>query len=288
MVAQQLIFDLKNQYHQTQVHTEASTLTTLQLKINKLLCLEVTVSFTDQMRTFSQSANEKHQHHKQTQPTKTLTSTCPRRRYLSLSPPRIFALHVPSETKLNQHAPLPPLGTVRLSPHRYPNVHQLLLYQWRSCNNATKNSERKGFSNEFWSKPSPTEDARRTQLGLIHSSRWAVLHPTSSILNTTYLASQSRRSLNLIGVLFLHIKFNNRSSKQMVYISRNCHGFYLSQTAMKDLNIVPYSFPQQSSSAAAANMDEDECHCLEKTDAPNRPQHMPFESIPANIPKLKK
>ena len=51
MVAQQLISGLKNQHHQTQVLSEASTLTTLQSKIDKLQCLEATVLSTDQMRT---------------------------------------------------------------------------------------------------------------------------------------------------------------------------------------------------------------------------------------------
>jgi hypothetical protein len=51
MVSQQLISGLRNQHHQTQVLSEASTLTTLQSKIDRLQCLETTMSSTDQMRT---------------------------------------------------------------------------------------------------------------------------------------------------------------------------------------------------------------------------------------------
>ena len=51
MVSQQLISGLSNHHHQTQVLSEASTLITLQAKIDKLQCLEATVSSTDQMRT---------------------------------------------------------------------------------------------------------------------------------------------------------------------------------------------------------------------------------------------
>ena len=44
----------------TQVLSEASTLTTLQLKIDKLQCLEATVSSTDQMRTMPPTALNTH------------------------------------------------------------------------------------------------------------------------------------------------------------------------------------------------------------------------------------
>ena len=50
MMTQQLISGLKNHHHQNQVLSEAAVLTTLQSKIQKLQCLEATVSSTEQMR----------------------------------------------------------------------------------------------------------------------------------------------------------------------------------------------------------------------------------------------
>jgi len=64
-----------------------------------------------------------------------------------------------------------------------------------------------------------------------------------------------------------------------VYISKNCQGFYLSQTAMKDLGIIDESFP--NSISATTESPSDECNC------PKRPTEIPFAPTEENIPKLK-
>jgi hypothetical protein len=51
MVAQQLIAGLGNQQHQSRILAEATTLTTLPQKIERLQCLESTEESTSQMRT---------------------------------------------------------------------------------------------------------------------------------------------------------------------------------------------------------------------------------------------
>ena len=74
--------------------------------------------------------------------------------------------------------------------------------------------------------------------------------PPSYLVKTRHnIVGITESPLDIIGVLFLDIQLNTKTTKQMVYISKNCRGFFLSQTAMKDLHIIPNSFPQQTSSA---------------------------------------
>ena len=90
--------------------------------------------------------------------------------------------------------------------------------------------------------------------------------------------------LEIMGALFLKFELNDHHSNQMVYVSKNCKGLYLSQTAMKDLGIVEESFPNTQSSACAQGQS---CPCIPRTPTPPRPTEIPFEPIESNIPKLK-
>ncbi len=90
--------------------------------------------------------------------------------------------------------------------------------------------------------------------------------------------------LDIIGTIFLQISIGDRTTKQMVYISQNCCGFYLSQTAMKDLRIVNESFPNNHTSAASTSGT---CTCSKRTATPARPTQIPFKPTADNIPKLK-
>lgn len=90
--------------------------------------------------------------------------------------------------------------------------------------------------------------------------------------------------LHIIGTLFLRISFGNKSSNQMVYISKNCRGLYLSQTAMKDLGIVEDHFPDSKSAATKLS---DKCGCPPRTKTPERPEVIPFAPTDENVPKLK-
>ena len=111
--------------------------------------------------------------------------------------------------------------------------------------------------------------------------------PTSYLIKTRHkIIGITESPLDIIGALFLSIQLNDKTTKQMVYISKNCRGFFLSQTAMKDLNIIHDNSPQQTSSASTITVGEG-CSCPKRTHTLNRPQHLPFEPIPANIPKLK-
>lgn len=90
--------------------------------------------------------------------------------------------------------------------------------------------------------------------------------------------------LNIMGALFLRIELDNNFTNQMVYISNNCKGLYLSQTAMKDLGIVEGNFPNTQSAACTQSRT---CPCIPRTPTPPRPTELPFPPTEVNIPKLK-
>ena len=101
-------------------------------------------------------------------------------------------------------------------------------------------------------------------------------------------------SLKIIGALMLAITFKGKTSNQMVYISDNTSGLYLSETTLKDLEIVheqfPDVFPNNLSSLAAATvlineLEESECLCIPRSDPPERPSELPFKPTTDNVDK---
>ena len=80
--------------------------------------------------------------------------------------------------------------------------------------------------------------------------------------------------LNIVGSLFLQIEHDGRTTKEMVHISDNASGLYLSEAACRDLRIVDKNFPHHSISAPTKNDNGDEeecCKCIPRTEAPKRP-----------------
>ncbi len=70
----------------------------------------------------------------------------------------------------------------------------------------------------------------------------------------------------------------------MVYISKNCQGFYLSQKTMKDLGIIEQSFPNSQFMTVKS---EDKWYCPQRTETPSRPKQTPYEPTEGNISKFK-
>ena len=109
--------------------------------------------------------------------------------------------------------------------------------------------------------------------------------PNNYLITTKHrTAGITGSRLEIIGALFLNIELGNRTSNQMVYISKNCTGIYLSQTAMKDLAIVGVDFPNTTSAACPQDKI---CSCPDRTMTPDRPTEMLFEPMKSNLPKLK-
>ena len=103
--------------------------------------------------------------------------------------------------------------------------------------------------------------------------------------------------LDIMGALMMDIRYRGKTTKQMVYISSNSKGLYLSEDALKDLCLVSKEFPNQSSSfigSATTAPKEDEieenecdCECLPRSPPPGQPTKLPFPATEENKPKLK-
>ena len=91
-------------------------------------------------------------------------------------------------------------------------------------------------------------------------------------------------SLGIIGVLFVTLHLGPNKSHQMVYISRNCRGLYLSQTAMKDLSIIEETFPHSRNCSTETSPT---CNCPHRTPTPPKPTTIPFPPTSTNVPRLK-
>ena len=121
----------------------------------------------------------------------------------------------------------------------------------------------------------------------------------------TYLIPTSHRivgittdSLGIIGAALLKIQVGERVTRQMVYISKNVRGLYLSETALKDLGIIRKDFPSPAKRSVIENSStEDSCscycctdegaqHCLKRGPTPEVPDKIPYEPTTSNLPKL--
>ena len=96
--------------------------------------------------------------------------------------------------------------------------------------------------------------------------------------------------LSIVGSLFLNIECNGKFTNQMVHISNNSSGLYLSESACRDLGIVNEDFPKQTTAASASSAEKDEdeqCKCIPRADTPERPTDIPFKPTLENRDKLK-
>ena len=95
--------------------------------------------------------------------------------------------------------------------------------------------------------------------------------------------------LQILGAAMLELSFNDLTTRQMVYISSNASGLYLSEAACKDLGVIDENFPNVTSSCSTKKLDdevEDSCKCLPRVDAPERPSEIPFPPNDENIENL--
>ena len=88
--------------------------------------------------------------------------------------------------------------------------------------------------------------------------------------------------LKIVGGLFLELSYNNKTTRQMVHVSMNSRGFYLSERALIDFGLISPNFPNCTSAATCLvtpNLDsgsqideEDVCECIPREKPPERPQ----------------
>ena len=83
-----------------------------------------------------------------------------------------------------------------------------------------------------------------------------ILIPTSNRMHgITY------DQLHIKGIVFMHIKVGLKETRQVVYVLENTSGFYVSESALKDLGLIPHSFPSQTSKADMVTMNNGKAQC---------------------------
>ena len=103
--------------------------------------------------------------------------------------------------------------------------------------------------------------------------------PAAYLMPTTMASMVLPRShLNLFGALLLHIESDSHQTHQVVYIAENIDGFYLSETAMKDLNIITQTFPSNQSASTSPKPVKAPCGCPLQAQPPEHPEQIPFPS----------
>ena len=89
------------------------------------------------------------------------------------------------------------------------------------------------------------------------------------------------------------MEVNNKQTRQVLCIAENAKGLYLSETVLKDLQIIPKNFPDNGNPSQLApttqlsnNHEKAPCGCLKHTGIPARPTEIPFKPTKANREKL--
>ena len=81
--------------------------------------------------------------------------------------------------------------------------------------------------------------------------------PESYLIPTTHgIQSMTDHPLKAAGALLLCIEAGDHQTRQVVYIADNVDGFYLSETALKDLGVIPTNYPNPRSSIKAGIADK--------------------------------
>ena len=101
------------------------------------------------------------------------------------------------------------------------------------------------------------------------------------------------QKIEVLGVLLVSLSQPGSSShsKQMVYICEGVTGPLLSLEACQDLGLVDQDFPRQPPTITVSLSQQGKesgckCGCPVREVAPDAPAEIPFEPIPANVPKL--
>ena len=120
--------------------------------------------------------------------------------------------------------------------------------------------------------------------------------PVSYLVPTSHrIHGITQDGLDIIGSVMLRMSINGHTTRQMVHISKNTRGLYLSETALKELGVISQEFPNDTcnhstvnavSSASACCTDDGADVCVERGPTPPRPVELPFEPTKENIPKF--
>ena len=99
--------------------------------------------------------------------------------------------------------------------------------------------------------------------------------------------------MDIVGVFLPKLSVDSACTRQVVYVSRNTAGFFLSHCALRQLGSLQSTFPspQNSSrltSARSSNAHKNlaPCGCPRHTAPPPKPDDIPFDPVDKNVPKV--
>ena len=94
--------------------------------------------------------------------------------------------------------------------------------------------------------------------------------------------------LDIRGVMFAWIRAGLKETYQAIYVSENTSGFYLSESALKKLGLLPTDFPTLTSQQNVAISHEGKapCGCPQRSIIPPKPVDIPFEPTEGNRHRL--
>ena len=121
----------------------------------------------------------------------------------------------------------------------------------------------------------------------------AINCPPEYLIATSHkIVGISNSNVNIIAALFVKIELEGRVTRQMVYISSQISGLFLSEESLKGLEVISKYFPQLPETLAATtcqdSMEDGGCSCPKYANTPDRPAKIPFEPTKANKGKLEK
>ena len=124
--------------------------------------------------------------------------------------------------------------------------------------------------------------------------------PTSYLVPTNHrIKGITKAGLGIIGSVMMRFQLGNQVTRQMVHISNNIKGLYLSETALMELGVIHRDFPEQEHGCTCSSCvgvppvvcsctDDGAEVCMERTETPSRPETIPFEPVPENVERLEK
>ena len=121
--------------------------------------------------------------------------------------------------------------------------------------------------------------------------------PVSYLVPTNLnVTGVTRKGMTLLGVMFAELTAGDRKTRQVVYITKESRKFILSEAALKELGVIPQSFPKAGMFGGECNTSEcvaevknggkSECGCPSRGEVPKLPDTIPFPPEEANVPRL--
>lgn len=116
--------------------------------------------------------------------------------------------------------------------------------------------------------------------------------PTSYLVPTSHqIMGITSTSLGILGSALVRLELNGEVTRQMVHISKNTKGLYLSETALKELKVLKEDFPHPlyivGTVSASSCTDDGASSCTKRTPTPDRPEAIPFTPTKENKVNLK-